>query len=162
MKIKTVYLDLDGVLADFETAYNNSYSKKLQGTSIPELAKIKKTFSDIHFFRDLPLVKNANKLVNLIYKYPVDVRVLTSVGKHGSKENAIDKVIWLKNNFPKLANKFSYVTTSSEKAKFAKPDVLLIDDREKSTTPFAAAGGQVVLYKSFSKAKSEIEKLLSQ
>lgn len=159
MKIKTVYLDLDGVLADFEKEYDKRY-KNLKDTSVEELLVIKKTFADIHFFRSLPLMKDAKKLVKMIEKYPVNLRVLTSVGKWGSKDNAIDKVLWLKQYFPKLASKFDYVKTSTDKARFAKPDVLLVDDRLKSTKPFKAAGGETVFYKNFKDAEAKIKKYL--
>jgi len=159
MKIKTVYLDLDGVLADFEIAYNKVY-KNLKDADVEELVKAKKSFSDINFFRDLPLMKDAKNLVKLVESYPVNVEVLTSVGKYGSKGNAVDKVIWLKKHFPQLANKFNYVTTSKAKSDFAKDDTLLIDDREKATLPFKSAGGEVVFYKGFASAKKLIEKIL--
>jgi len=161
MKIKTVYLDMDGVLFDFIVGYKKHYiDKNIDKVPTEELIADKKSFADVHLYRDLPLFKDAKNLVKLVEKYDVEIKVLTSVGKYSPKENAVDKVISLKKHFPKLASKFNYVTKSKDKSKYAAPDVLLIDDREKSTLPFKAAGGQVVLYTGFSTSKKLIEKLL--
>lgn len=159
MKIKNVYLDMDGVLADFEAGYEKKY-KNLKDVSPEELHTQKKSFGDTGFYRDLPLMKDAKKLVKLVESYPVKVHVLTSVGSLTSKKNAVDKVLWLKKNFPQLVKNFNYTTSSKDKAKHANSDSLLIDDREKATNPFKSAGGSSILYKSFSKNRKEIEKIL--
>lgn len=161
MKIKTIYLDMDGVLADFIVGYKKHYiDKNIDKVPTEELIADKKSFADVHLYRDLPLFKDAKRLVKYVETLDVEIKVLTSVGKYSSKGNAIDKVIWLKKYFPKYASKFHYVTKSADKSNYAAPDALLIDDREKSTKPFKAAGGKVVLYTGFSSAKKMIEKML--
>lgn len=161
MKIKTIYLDLDGVLADFIAGYKKYYGNQdIAKVDMKELIAQKKTFADYSLYRDLPLFPEAKNLVKYVESLGVDVQILTSVGKYSPKDNAVDKVLWIKKHFPKYAKKFNYVTASADKAKFAASDTVLIDDRSKSTKPFAAAGGNVVLYTGFSKAKKEIEKLI--
>lgn len=160
MKIKTIYLDLDGVLADFIVGYKKHYiDNDIDKVPTAELVAQKKSFADVHLYRDLPLFPEANKLVDYVMSLGVEVEVLTSVGKYTSKANAVDKVLWLKNHFPKLASKFNYVTKSADKAKYATSETLLIDDREKSTKPFKLAGGKTVLYTDFPSAKKELDKL---
>jgi len=158
--IKTIYLDMDGVLFDFIVGYKKHYKdKNIDNVPPEELIAQKKGFADVHLYRDLPLFKDAKKLVKYVESLGVEVRILTSVGKYSPKPNAIDKVLSLKKHFPQLASKFHYVTKSADKAKYASPETLLIDDRSKSVKPFKAAGGNAVLYTDFSKAKKEIDKL---
>ena len=161
MKLKTIYLDMDGVLADFISGYKTNYKdKNIDNVPTEELIKQKKGFADIHLYRDLPLFKDAKRLVKYVESLGVEVRVLTSVGKYSPKDNAVDKVLWLKKHFPQLASKFHYVTKSADKAKYATPETLLIDDRDKCTKPFKAAGGNVVLYTDLASAKYVIKKIL--
>lgn len=157
-KIKTVYLDMDGVLFDFVAGYNNMYGNFQEGDDIGD--DFKEGFAKDNFFRFLPLFKDAKKLVKYVEGFDVNIEILTSVGKFNSKDVSVDKVMALKNHFPKYSSKFNYVKSSKDKAQWAAPDTLLIDDRKKSTEPFERAGGNVVLYKSFSSAKNIIKKFL--
>jgi len=70
-KIKTVYLDMDGVLADFVAGYNNIYGTFKEGDVVSD--DFKEGFAKDNFFRFLPLMPNAKKLVKLLETYDVNI-----------------------------------------------------------------------------------------
>lgn len=161
MRIKKVMLDMDGVISDFISGYNKIYGEgNIDKVPVEELVKQKKDFASVHLYRDLPLMKDAKRLVKFLESFDVKIEILTSVGKYSPKPNAVDKVLWVKKYFPQLVKNFNYVTKSKDKSNWAASDTLLIDDRMKSISPFRNAGGNGILYKDFSSAKKDIIKYL--
>jgi len=150
-----IYVDLDGVLADFETGFKQKYGKPVSSVPDAELGKKYKTgFAKDKFFLNLPLFPGSKQFINKL-KDDHDIEFLTAVSEYDSKENAKQKKIWANKHFPGVP--FNWVNKSHEKYKFAKPGVLLIDDREKSTKPFARAGGKTILHTKFNKTLERLK-----
>lgn len=165
-KIKTIYLDMDGVLADFEKRFNELSDKGLDFYKSSDVIKaefdsVKKNMIREHgLFENLPLYDGAEYLVNELIKITTQknivLEVLTAVGDYESDLSVVQKKIWLSRHFPQL--KFGYCIKSHDKAKWAAAHTLLIDDREKCLVPFKERGGTVIKHIS---AENTIQELIN-
>lgn len=145
-----VYLDMDGVIADFFTEYaklagieSGNYRDIPPAKTDPTLNKMIGT----NFFARLPKCRNADALVDLIVKTFGSFNICSSPlrGDHDNSEK--QKKIWLKNN---LKYQPKDVVITPNKAKWAKqkdgtPNIL-IDDRGSNISSWEAAGGIGIKY----------------
>jgi hypothetical protein len=142
----TLYLDMDGVLADFHKEY-----RKLD----PQLAdrkRFRQAVIEYKIFEDLDFMPDTQELLNHVSKLDSDVTVeiLTSMGTHDPFQGQCaknQKYLWLsKKNIPYKAN---FVRNKQEKgALFAKENAILIDDSIGCVEPFTKAGGYGILHTS--------------
>jgi len=165
-----VYLDLDGVFADFvkgvkklipdydDTKYQKDpqYRKKMWDV-IGDY-----TTSGGKHWTELDLMPDAMVLWDYISRHD-DIEILSATGdtktneyEYGKAKFAAEdqKREWVKNQFGDV--KTNIVQRSPDKAKFAAPNHILIDDMLKSIEPWEAAGGIGILHTS---AKDTIKKL---
>lgn len=156
----TIYVDLDGVLTDFDTGFNDQYPYKLDSLSKPDLRVLKKKFAENEFFLKLPPFDGAKQFVKNIEKLGHMVVILTAVSEFDSKENARQKAKWVKKyigNYP-----FEWVRKAKDKAKYADGNKnILIDDRKKSTIPYEQAGGVTILHKDFNTSITKLKRKVS-
>jgi len=135
-----LYLDMDGVLCNFNKAYR-VYDPEF------DRKKFQQAVMQYKIFEDLELMSNALGLLSFVETLDVDIEMLTSMGTFDPVQGAEakrQKLIWLRNhhiNYP--AN---FVRTKSEKAKYATPFSILIDDSIGCITPFNEAHGHGILY----------------
>ena len=143
-----IYFDMDGVIADWVAGFNatfpisydvfnalprdryDAYKNLIQNTP--------------NFFYDLPAFSKTVSILKKLIADGYDVEIMTSAGTNNTAKIVKQKKNWLKKNG--INAPFNFTTTSKDKAKFANADTVLIDDREKSTKPFKAAGGNVIFY----------------
>lgn len=135
-----IYVDLDGVVADFARGFDRLYGVSLESISEDRLKQYKKRFAADRFFLNLPAYDGAFGFIEELQKL-AEVEILTSVGYDQTEMNASDKIEWVINNLP--AVKVNYVPKSKDKARFAEEGIL-IDDRIKSVSPYREAGGVAV------------------
>ncbi len=136
-----IYFDLDGVLADFDRGVFDMLGIDLSiaDNEFDREAK-DKVFKSDSFFINLKLMTGAHRMVEYAKGYDADVKVLTATGYSNEDGVANQKRAWVKRHFGDL--EVHTVPKSGDKAKFAWPDVILIDDRlEKSIGPFREKGG---------------------
>lgn len=139
---KTIYIDLDGVVADFVLHYEIFYKAPISDRDL--LDENKKTFSKNQFFLNLPVIEEGIKLVKHLDTLNADIKILTAVGDNDISENTAYKAMWVIKNIG--GHKFHWVKKSNEKAVFAHENAFLVDDREKSLDPFLDAGGNGFLF----------------
>lgn len=138
----TLYLDMDGVLADFNKEYTKFDPQKEDRKKFRDSVLNHKIFEKLDFMPDTQeLLNHVSKLQN------VRVEILTSMGTHDAlqaNEAKSQKLAWLnKKNIPYKAN---FVHNKQEKAKYATPTSILIDDSSGCIGPFIAAGGHGILH----------------
>lgn len=140
----TLYLDMDGVLCNFDKAYREFDPQK------EDRKKFRSAVLDYHIFEDLEFMHDAQELLNHVSRLnQINIEILTSMGTFDENQGSAakyQKIKWLNSkNIPYRAN---FVRSKEEKAQYAKPQSILIDDSIGCITPFSAKGGHGILHKS--------------
>jgi len=155
-----LYLDSDGVLADFDSRA----VELLDGKQISEVPKgtlwgrIERYNAHVApFFETLELMPDAERLVQFATANFKRVAVLTATG-YTPKDGAEQKVRWYAKHFPGL--KVICVEKSPDKAEYAVGGAVLVDDRMKSLDPWMAKGGIGVFHKSVDDTIRQLQQLL--
>lgn len=149
-----IFLDVDGVLADFVKGtaklYNHSvdiattydYWHALGLTTDQFWDGI--TATEGKFWRTLPVYPWANKLKRLCEDLAVTT-LLTSPPKGVKHKNTMisGRVDWIHDNF---GNDFTGYYVGMAKERLAGPNCLLIDDHQDNCEKWVAAGGHAFLF----------------
>lgn len=131
----TLYIDLDGVLADFATAYA-AITGERPDTKLDNV-DWEKVIAVPGFYTKLPPMPDMLALWEHVKDWP-DVVVLTGVPKK-VPEAAADKRAWVTKYLGEHVKVIACF--SAEKALYAKPGDILVDDWEKYRAKWLAAGG---------------------
>lgn len=149
IKKPTLYLDMDGVLADF----NHAARTLLKATVAEErLAqnngrwpheKWRKIANDKHFYRNLPKTPIADRLVDMAMQFKQlgwDIKVLTAIPKGNDMPDVFhDKIDWINEYYPGLRVHFG--PYSDDKHLHCHEGDILIDDRTSNCKEWRAARG---------------------
>ena len=161
MKVTKLYLDMDGVLCDFEKRFTSLYGKDALGS------RDRKNFTTNwpNFimdgnFESLEWFPGGKELLDFIQnETDWEVEILSSSG--GEKfhsEVAAQKVVWLcDKGIPYKAN---IVPGRKHKTAYATPETILIDDTEDIIVNFNAAGGVGILHKDINETLAKLRTLL--
>jgi 5'(3')-deoxyribonucleotidase len=154
----TLYLDMDGVLADFNKEYIKFDPEKADRKRFRAAVMEHRIFEKLDFMPDAQeLLRHVSKLQN------IRVEILTSMGTHEPQQAhqaMIQKMEWLKQkNIPYKAN---FVNNKAQKANYATPESILIDDSVGCVSPFIAAGGHGILHVNSSDSISMLDSTILQ
>ena len=166
MIVEKIYLDMDGVLADFmrgirelchmePQSQNGEQSEKYDGLMWEAIRKAD------HFYDRLELMPGAKEMFDTLRKkYGDKVEILTGIPREerGIVTAAEDKRNWT----ARLLSDKVKVHTVCRKHKqgFCKgPGTILIDDREKSIREWRDLGGTGILHGSAEKTLEELKEL---
>lgn len=148
--MKTIYVDMDGVLTDFERRYTARYGmspKDVRDQKNGSYSKHWHDFVDTDQFATLDQFKGAIKLVNYLNGLSkVDIKILTSSGGNDKHNQvAAQKLRWVNEN---LTVQWPVIVVPGRRFKslFAAPTNFLIDDTEDVVTAFKKAGGHSVIH----------------
>jgi len=138
----TLYLDMDGVLCNFDNAYHSLRTHAADGK------RFRAAVMDFQIFEDLEFMSDTQELLNYVCKLDlITIEILTSMGTFDvqqGNEAKRQKQKWLdKYNLPYKAN---FVRSKEEKSKFAHDRAILVDDSIGCITPFTAKGGHGILH----------------
>ena len=159
-----VYLDMDGVLADFDQRFRdisgmeprefeNKYGRKAFWDLIDEENKVK-------FWVGIPTMPGAADLVDAVKDY--NYELLTSPS--AKKQSYLGKILWVKNHIGDVFPSKPRINFKKAKEKhlvkpqLAKTDIL-IDDREDTIGRWNVAGGTGIVYKNIGQVLSDLKKL---
>jgi hypothetical protein len=160
--IDKIYLDMDGVLCNFEKRYTELYNES------PNSSRDKKSWSEnwtdfimTKQFETLDIFPGAIELLRYVRRTELPIEMLTSSG--GAKYHnlvAEQKDIWLKKQG--LAYKRNVVPQRSLKASYATPNTILIDDTEDVIAVFNKAGGIGILHKDIGETLQTLDSVLAK
>jgi len=142
-----IYLDLDGVLANFDKQYAILYGERPR-----DVEKRTKHFYDNWDdfvlggnFAKLEMLPGAHKLITAVKSIGVPVEILSSSG--GPKHHicvTTQKLAWLRDNG--IDFKPNIVPGGWRKAEYAQPWHVLVDDSAHVIEPYRKAGGTAILH----------------
>jgi len=160
----TLYLDMDGVVADFDEYAARTLGVPPSGGIYPDDVWTKLA-ANPRIYRDLMPTKYAGKLyqecVKLCLNLDYDWAFLSAVPKGNDVKHAFqDKVEWIQKYFPGATVFFG--PYSKDKHYHCRPGDILIDDRRSNIEEWRAAGGIGILHKDYVDTMSQLEALFPQ
>lgn len=153
MTVDKIFLDMDGVLADFDRGVNELCHME----AAPQDEKHEAGNDDLmweairtadHFYDRLELMPGAKELFGLLWeRYGARVEILTGIPREerGIVTAAEDKIAWTR----RLLSDEVRIHTVCRKHKqlyCTGPETILIDDREKTVLEWRDHGGTGILY----------------
>lgn len=133
-----IYCDMDGVLADFNKGYKDLTGITPPGPNAPNndpekfWEPLKKAGKD--FWVNLEWMPDGKELWKYIEKYKPTI--LSAPSREISSREG--KTEWINNHLPGVSLKFK---AAKNKKDFAKPNAILIDDREDTIQSWNDKGG---------------------
>jgi hypothetical protein len=155
-----IYLDMDGVLSDFEKRFVELFGRSASsiGGTFTESAEWERFVTHGHF-ETLDWFPGGKELLQFLGRYDVPIEILSSSGGHKyHKEISEQKTIWLKNN--DIHYPVNIVPGKKYKKDYADVKHILIDDTERNVVEFIESGGLAFLHKTPETTISNLEKLL--
>ena len=147
-KISCIYLDLDGVVADFKKRYKELYHMEpREAEKKKEFNKFFDEFIATKQFETLDLMPGAmDGLVFLRKHLTIPTQILSSTANEDRyDEISKQKMIWLQTHGITFTPNF--VPGKRHKYKFAGPDKIIIDDTQSVIDQWKEAGGIGILHK---------------
>ena len=148
IKVTKIYLDMDGVIADFEKRY-----VELFGIT-PEVGiKMKKTeywneFIDDRHFASLPMMQDAKMGLDVLKNLSIPTEILSSTANKEMYEKiSQQKREWLQHHNINFTRNF--VPGKDLKYHYATPDSIIIDDTPSVIEDWVKAGGIGILHKNW-------------
>ena len=157
----TIAIDMDGVLADFDSGSRHALGDDKDNIPTREFWKrVTHYDKDVEpFFENLPAMEDAFTLMRYITDNFENYFVLTASG-FTPKNVDEQKRNWAKKVFSPIL-KVVTVKKAADKAQYATPNTILIDDRNKSLDPWIAAGGIGILHTSAQNTIEQLKKITS-
>jgi len=148
-KISQIYLDMDGVIADFTKRYKELYlMEPKQAEKNKEFDKFFNQFIATGQFATLDLMPDAMLGIEYLRNAPVPTQILSSTASP-ERNDAIakQKLIWLHTHG--ITFNPILVPGKRHKYKWATPDSIIIDDTESVINDWRKAGGIGILHKNW-------------
>ena len=155
-KIKTVFLDMDGVLTDFVGGVcrafgkTNPYPNETRDYTFwhawPDIStKDVSAICNQEFWHSLEWVDDGRDTMRAIMDTLGLEKVYLLTLPMPNLESASGKMMWINNNLPIYLSRTIITTADVPKAFLARPDALLIDDKDENVEGFKVAKGNAIL-----------------
>ena len=158
--MRRIFLDMDGVLADFDGFFESTF-----GIATKDVTK-KEMWKAIHghdeFFYNLPKMPGADDLymeacANSEAGWPI---ILTSAGSSNFMHVAEQKKRWIKKHISEYVTVIAVREGADKAAMVQNKGDILVDDWRKNCEAWEAVGGLAVKYENATQAIADLEGLL--
>ena len=156
--IDEVYLDMDGVLTDWD--YQIDFYNARKPTGKANWDKIHKIGAK--FWIDMPWLVEGHELylgvLELQKKYNFKLGILSAIFSKSGKRG---KRYWLECNCPEINQENVIICDRAfSKVEHAKPNRLLIDDKPENCADFVGAGSNAILFTTHKEVLQKLEEKL--
>ena len=150
--MRRLYLDLDGVMADFDAAFPVVFG--LDHKSMADAAMWEKINAHPSFFRDLPPCPGARDFFHEIeHLSPI---ILTACPRTNYAKVAGQKREWVRANLSRELTVLPVMGGRNKPLFMHAAGDVLIDDWEKNTLAWTAAGGLSILHRDWHETRSAL------
>lgn len=159
-QIDKIYVDMDGVIANFEKCYNARYGVVSDSDRRSTFIRNFVDFIDTEQFVSLELMPDARKLINYLDSLDIPKEILSSTAHETNYvEISRQKNLWL--NTHNIAWKQNFVPGKQHKYKYATTNSIIIDDTLSVIYDWNKAGGIAVHHKDAHTTMAILEDYLS-
>lgn len=145
-KVKVIYVDMDGVLCNFNKLYVEMFNVSPDQTDKKDFGANFRKLIDEKGFEKLEPMQDFWSLITHLNFFPVPKEILSSTARQDSHEEiSRQKATWLARMG--INYKQNFVPGKHLKAQYATPDSILIDDTVSVIDAWNKAGGIGVLHK---------------
>jgi len=155
-----IYLDLDGVMADFDTHFVEYFGVDPQSLDDDVMWKMINGYHD--FYANLPLMKDAMELFNYLWwstKFE-DVAILTACPKSNYKNAAIQKRAWVRNHLLEDITIIPMMGGVNKALFMHEPGDILIDDMAKNCKAWEELGGVAIVHKNAADTLAKLKEIV--
>lgn len=140
-----IYLDMDGVLTDFDSQYEKLFGPVKHTVTGKERVDNWTKFVKGGNFEKLPMLESAHELLAFVENTGQPVEILTSSGgPQFHEEVKAQKIAWL--ILHGIRYKANVVPGGMKKAEYASKSSILVDDTERVVNNFKKHGGEAILH----------------
>jgi len=164
-----VYIDMDGVLADFfggvEQMYGVQHWKELVSDKTKDLkTEVINRITGTDFFATLPKFNDVGELISMVKEFTGGHFSINTSPLRGDNENSAKyKKLWIQNNIEQPDE----IVITGRKESYAKDKAsgtpnILIDDRPVNIQRWQGAGGYGILYQANRDSLTKVKQALDQ
>lgn len=159
-KFTKIYLDMDGVIADFSKRYKEMFHITPQEADRNRnFGSYFNTFIEYKQFASLDMMPDARMLLDHLNTLDIPVEILSSTARQESHEDISDqKRVWLISHGINYTRNF--VPGKSLKYTFATPESIIIDDTLSVITDWVEAGGTAIHHTDAASTIASLDALL--
>lgn len=145
-KITKIYLDMDGVIADFDNRFKSLYKMEpREADDRKEFYKFFDEFIATKQFQTLDMMPDAQLLLNYLSKLSIPTEILSSTSSEKRDADIrAQKLMWLQTH--NIGFKVNLVPGKRFKKDFSNPNSLLIDDTSVNIDQWRREGGIGILH----------------
>ena len=152
MRDTRLYLDLDGVMADFDAHFPVVFG--LDHRSLADDDMWAQINSHKSYFRDMPMCPGALNFWREVES--LNPIILTACPKSNYQHVAIQKREWCREHLSADVTVLPVMGGRNKWLFMHKPGDILIDDYEKNIKPWNAAGGVGILHTGFEETRAQL------
>lgn len=147
---RIVYVDMDGVLADFDRGFQEISGLSHDAVSDEELWAAIEAYGKVKFFSGLPWMDGGKELWNFVTQNFLHIKILSALGKSDktNKQSTQGKTAWLRHHLPNLhSDDIILVENKHRKRHYSKPGDIIIDDTPVVIQEWDKKGGIGILHR---------------
>lgn len=153
-----LYIDLDGVMADFDKYFLQEFGVESQKLDDPTLWKWINGHGN--FFRNLPVCEGALEFFRSVEH--LNPTILTACPKTNYATAAVQKRQWVYEHLSKDVTVIPMLGGKNKCLFMHAPGDVLIDDFEKNCIPWTEHGGYAILHKDFKTTRDNLNLALNR
>lgn len=157
--VSKIYLDMDGVIANFEKRYVERYGHVSEQVRRSVFRDNFKDFIATEQFATLDLMPDGRELISYLETLDVPTEILSSTAYDEVYETiSMQKNRWL--NTHNVTFKGNFVPGKRHKYKWAQPDTIIIDDTFSVIEDWEKAGGIAIHHRNTSTTLQHLKSIL--